>query len=61
MSLCLQQSRLGVVLLIGGDMFGKSACLSTALLLSWCKSSSGFLILHGYGFRTWFETKSVCL
>lgn len=46
MSLCLQLSSVGVVL-IGGDMFGKSVCLLTAVLLNWCKSFSGFLTLNG--------------
>lgn len=36
------------ILLIGGIMFGMSASLLTAVLLSWCKSTSGLLILNEY-------------
>lgn len=46
-SLCLQLSRVDI-LLIGGIMFGMSASLLTAVLLSWCKSTSGLLILNEY-------------
>lgn len=46
-SLCLQLGRVGIVL-IGGDMFGKSASLLAAVLLNWCESCYGFLILNGY-------------